>query len=88
MLYPHIVVLKMDSSEIVGVGEIETEETFDPQKVNRWQTLSKAVPSFWLYIPRSKLEETRKLLKDFKLKRVLLRVWDIDEKGEVSITDL
>lgn len=78
----------MDSSEVVGVGEIETEETFDPQKVSKWQTLSKVVPSFWLYVPRSKLEETRELLKKFKLKKVLLRVWDIDEKGNVSITDM
>jgi len=88
VFYPHIVVLKMGSSEIVGVGEIETEETFNPDKVSRWQLLSKAVPSFWLYIPKSKLEETRELIRDFKLKRVLLRIWDMDEKGIVSITDI
>lgn len=88
VIYPHIVVLKMDSNEVIGVGEIETEETFDPQKVSRWQMLSKAVPSFWLYIPRNKLEETRELIKQFKLKRLLLRIWELDEKGTLSITDM
>ncbi len=78
----------MDSSEVIGAGEIETEETFSPQKVSRWQMLSKGVPSFWLYIPRSKLEEARELIREFKLKKVLLRIWDIDDRGIITITDM
>jgi len=78
----------MDSSEVIGVGEVEMEETIDPQSANRWQMLSKALPSFWLYIPKSKLEETRKLLQERKLKNVLLRIWEVDEKGTVTITEL
>ncbi|MBC7329781.1 hypothetical protein H5T88_05405 [bacterium] len=88
VFYPSIVVLKMDSSEVIGVGEVETEEAIDPQSANRWQMLSKAFPSFWLYIPKSKLEETRKLLQERKIKKVLLRTWEVDEKGTVTITDL
>lgn len=78
----------MDSSEVVGVGEIETEETFDPQKASRWQMISQSVPSFWLYVPRSKVEETQELMKQYRLKKILLRVWDIDEKGNLIITDM
>jgi hypothetical protein len=88
VLYPNIVVLKMDSSEVIGVGVVETEETIDPQSANKWQMLSKAFPSFWLYIPKSKLEETRKLLQERKIKKVLIRTWEVDEKGNVSITEL
>jgi hypothetical protein len=88
VLYPNIVVLKMDSSEVVGVGVVETEETIDPQSANRWQMLSKAFPSFWLYIPKSKLEETRKLLQERKIKNVVLRSWEVDEKGTVTIIEL
>ena len=88
VFYPNIVVLKIDSSEVIGVGEVETEETIDPQSANRWQMLSKAFPSFWLYIPKSKLEETRKLLQERKIKKVLLRAWEVDEKGTVNISEL
>jgi hypothetical protein len=88
VLYPNIVVLKMDSSEVIGVGVVETEETIDPQSANKWQMLSKAFPSFWLYIPKSKLEETHKLLQERKIKKVLIRTWEVDEKGNVSITEL
>ncbi|MBC7328276.1 hypothetical protein H5T87_09235 [bacterium] len=88
VLYPHIVVLKMDSNELVGVGEIETDETFDTSKTTRWQMLSRVAPVVWLYVPKSRSEEARKLLKEFKLKKVLLRSWEIDENGNILITDL
>ncbi|MGB9607412.1 MAG: hypothetical protein ACPLPS_07385 [bacterium] len=87
VFYPDIVVLKIDTSEVIGVGEVEVEETIDPQKVNRWQMFSKSFPSFWLYIPKGKLEEIRRILQEHKIKRVLLRLWEVDEKGMVFIED-
>lgn len=86
VVYPDIVVFKIGTNEVIGVGEIEMEETVNEERARRWQALSRVAPSLWLYVPKSKLEEARKLIKDLRLRNAMLRLWESTE-GIVSVIE-
>ena len=66
--YPDAIVYDSDTNTVSEIYEVETESTVNENSVAQWRLYSAGRNKFFLVVPRSKLEETKKLVSKNDIK--------------------
>jgi hypothetical protein len=76
MVFPDIVVIDAPTTEVRILAEIETVRSIDElgDLVEKWRTFA-ALGPLYLFVPMSRLDETRLLLKQEGIRPAALRTW-------------
>lgn len=67
--YPDIVVVNINSEEVVVIGEVETSESvaYDEAE-DQWKPYSKLGATFYLYVPKGYCPDARKICNELDIK--------------------
>jgi hypothetical protein len=76
MVFPDIVVIDSPTTEVRMVAEVETVRSLDDSDdlEEKWRTFSSLGP-LYLFVPMSRLDETRRRLKTVAIHPEALRTW-------------
>ena len=86
--YPDIVVVSKLRRALI-ICEVETESSVNEEEVSQWLDFSSLGIPFYLYIPRSKAEEAKRLIDSADLREKIkgLRTYELG-RGEIFIDDI
>ncbi len=91
-VYPSIVITKANT-DILKIGEVETEDTVTEAQVPKWRLMSektgmgRRVKKFFLYVPEGKEETALRLLEGNGVEYDGLRTWAVKD-GSLVITPI
>jgi len=91
-VYPSIVITKANT-DILEIGEVETEDTVTEAQVPKWRLMSektvmgRRVKKFFLYVPEGKEETALRLLEGNGVEYDGLRTWAVKD-GSLVITPI
>ena len=63
--YPDIFVIKQ--KKVIEIYEVETDNTINEDSIPQWKQYSSGKANFYLVVPKNKLDETKKLVKKYKI---------------------
>jgi hypothetical protein len=75
--YPDIVAVKKEV--VPGMGEVETAKTVSGDESKQWKKYATLDGSFYLYVPKSKVSEAEKIIKEKEIEITGLRSYEYDD---------
>lgn len=85
--YPDIVVVDTQKKIAEMIGEIESDSSVNEDEVAQWKEYSKAANSFFLYVPKDKVDDAKHLLINNKVNISGLRAWQYDS-SKITVTNV
>lgn len=85
--YPDIVGISKKANEPIIIAEIETETSVTKEESQQWKDYATLGIAFYLYVPKAKVEDAKKLLSSKKITVKGLRDYEVDNE-KIKISDI